>query len=175
LDEIRKDEQSNETKRMMSRQLSVGVGYSIMDGRDAALAEKEELAEFEERIKTFRKRQTIDMDDSVTLICRLFSHVAACPGTLSTEAVAAHVVSKDLLDILCVQLVCLFVSCPDRPGHMMKFTSRSTKPEVRFCPIAYPSVRPSRRHLTTNDDSTAAVFPRRSSTWRRPSAWCERW
>ena len=63
LDEIRKDEQSNETKRMMSQQMAQGVGYSVMEGREAAAAEREEFEEFEERLKTFRKRQTIDMDD----------------------------------------------------------------------------------------------------------------
>ena len=70
------------------------------------------------------------MDDSVILIRRLFSHVASGPSNLSVTSVANHVVSKDLTDMLGVQLVCLFLTIPGKPGYMHRYCGRSERPDV---------------------------------------------
>lgn len=132
LDEIKKDEQSNISKQMMSKQLLQGVGFSVLEGRESIasqLSDRNELSNFDERLKQFRQRQTIDMEDSVILLRRLFSHIATCPPTLSTVSVGAHAVSKDLLDILRVSLICLYVTIPDKQGFLYKFTARSSRPD----------------------------------------------
>ena len=61
-DEILKDEMNNVSKQMMSKQLKQGVGFSVLEGRLNAKAEEPDqmLYEFEETLRSYRKRQVID-------------------------------------------------------------------------------------------------------------------
>ena len=58
-DEILKDEMSNVSKQMMSKQLKQGVGFSVLEGRLNARSDEPDqmLYEFEETLRSFRKRQ----------------------------------------------------------------------------------------------------------------------
>ena len=61
-DEILKDEMSNVSKQMMSKQLKQGVGFSVLEGRLTAQSGEPDkmLYEFEETLRSYRKRQVKD-------------------------------------------------------------------------------------------------------------------
>ena len=129
LDELLKDEAANTGKHVLVEQLAKGVGFDLMEGRDASNEREDEL-NFESQLKSYCQRAAIDIDDSAIMLRRLFSHLARCPATLSTGDVASHVISHHLLQILNMSVVSVYLMIPDRQGFMHRYTPRSPRPEL---------------------------------------------
>jgi hypothetical protein len=62
---------------------------------------------------------------------RFFSYVATAPSSLNDHhTIATYISSKDIAEIFEVEMMCLYIKIPEKPGQMLKYTRRHSKPEI---------------------------------------------
>lgn len=54
-------------------------------------------------------RHSVDGEDTVKLLRRVFSHVAASPSSLDGKEIATHIVCREISDMMEVAVICLYL------------------------------------------------------------------
>ena len=73
----------------------------------------------------------MDPHDGIIMIKKFIYHLDPIPNYLhSMDALALHIVSKDLAETFEVGLICLFLEVPNKPGFMHKYTCRHNIPDL---------------------------------------------
>ena len=59
-------------------------------------------------------RHSVDGEDTVKLLRRVFSHVAASPSSLDGKEIATHIVCREISDMMEVAVICLYLQVTEQ-------------------------------------------------------------
>ena len=109
---------------------SEGIEFAAtFHGKQPVWHKEKTFGPMDELFKTMIERRAFNPVDMILQFRRIVDYLSRLPGTLNVAQIARHMGSKDMMQILEVDMIVIFIAEPNNPSIVKKYTCRSEKPE----------------------------------------------
>ena len=99
-------------------------------GKQPVWKKEKPFGPMDELFKTMIERRAFNPVDMILQFRRIVDYLSRLPGTLNVAQIARHIGSKDMMQILEVDMIVIFVIEPNNPHTAKKYTVRCDKPDI---------------------------------------------